>query len=79
MRQKLILNYIVDFFCSKLHLVIEIDNDSHSHEETATKDRVRQKEIENLGIHFIRLDDLDIKHNMSSVLKTIEDYIEKFN
>jgi len=79
MRQKPILNYIVDFFCSKLQLVIEIDGNAHAHEETATKDQFRQKEIEDLGIHFIRFDDLDVKHNLSSVLRTIEDYIEKFN
>ena len=78
MRQKPILNYIVDFYCSKLHLVVKIDGNSYAHEETATKDQSRQKEIENLGIHFIRFDDLDIKHNMPSVLRTIEDHIDNF-
>lgn len=78
MRQKPILNYIVDFFCSKLSLVIEIDGDSHNHEEIFKADLARQKEIEELGIHFLRFDDLDVKHNIHNVLRTIESYILDF-
>ncbi|WP_370089767.1 endonuclease domain-containing protein [Ekhidna sp.] len=75
MRQKPILNYIVDFFCSKLKLVIEIDGDSHHHAEAYKADIERQREIEKLGIHFLRFDDLDVKHNMVNVLRTIESFI----
>ncbi|MEQ8629433.1 endonuclease domain-containing protein [Ekhidna sp.] len=78
MRQKPILNYIVDFFCSKLKLVIEIDGDSHNHEDAYKADQDRQKEIEKLGIRFLRFDDLDVKHNMSNVLRTIESFILDF-
>lgn len=78
MRQKPILNYIVDFFCNKLKLVIEIDGDSHNNEEAYKADVSRQKEIEKLGIHFLRFDDLDLKHNISNVLRTIEIYILEF-
>ena len=78
MRQKPILNYIVDFFCSKLKLVIEIDGNSHNHEDAYKADLIRQKEIEKLGIRFIRFDDLDIKHNISNVLRTIESFILEF-
>ncbi|WP_424961855.1 endonuclease domain-containing protein [Ekhidna sp.] len=78
MRQKPILNYIVDFFCSKLQLVIEIDGDSHNHEDAYKADQIRQKEIEKLGIRFLRFDDLDVKHNMSNVLRTIESFILDF-
>ena len=55
MRQKPIGNYIVDFFCSKLKLVIEIDGDSHFGKEE--KVAYRQMKIETLGIQFIRFDD----------------------
>ncbi|MEQ6166692.1 endonuclease domain-containing protein [Ekhidna sp. MALMAid0563] len=78
MRQKPILNYIVDFFCSKLRLVIEVDGDSHNHEDANKADQTRQKEIEKLGIRFLRFDDLDVKHNMSNVLRTIESFILDF-
>ena len=78
MRQKPIFNYIVDFFCSKLELVIEIDGDSHHHDEAFKTDLHRQREIEKLGIHFLRFDDLDVKHNINNVLRTIENLILDF-
>lgn len=66
MRQKPIGNYIVDFYCSKLKLVIEIDGESHIGKEE--KDRYRQMKIESLGIKFLRFSDLDVKKNMSGVI-----------
>ena len=59
MRQKPIDNYIVDFFCSRLKLVIEIDGESHNTKYEA--DRIRQKSLEALGLSFLRFDDLDVK------------------
>jgi very-short-patch-repair endonuclease len=76
MRQKPIGNYIVDFFCSKLKLVIEIDGDSHIGKEEADKER--QSKIEKLGITFLRFDDIEVKKNIEGILITIKDYIEKF-
>lgn len=74
-RQKPIDNYIVDFFCHELMLVIEIDGISHTWEEVAVNDEIRQRKIENLGIQFLRFDDKEIKQNMSFVLNTIHDWI----
>lgn len=76
-RQKPIDNYIVDFFCHELMLAIEIDGISHTWEEVAVNDKIRQRQIENLGIRFLRFDDNDIKQNMSFVLNTIHDWIEE--
>jgi very-short-patch-repair endonuclease len=42
LRQKPIGNFIVDFFCSKLNLIIEIDGDSHDTEEVHKADKNRQ-------------------------------------
>lgn len=74
-RQKPIDNYIVDFFCHELMLVIEIDGISHTWEEVAVNDEIRQRTIESLGIQFLRFDDKEIKQNMSFVLNTIHDWI----
>ncbi|MBB3839030.1 very-short-patch-repair endonuclease [Runella defluvii] len=76
-RQKPIDNYIVDFFCHELMLAIEIDGISHTWEDVAVNDEIRQRQIENLGIRFLRFDDKDIKQNMSFVLNTISDWIEE--
>ena len=77
-RQKPIDNYIVDFFCHELILVIEIDGISHTWEEVAVNDEIRQRKIESLGIQFLRFDDKEIKQNMSFVLNTIHDWIVEY-
>jgi very-short-patch-repair endonuclease len=75
MRQKPIDKYIVDFYCSKLKLIIEIDGTSHYGKEE--KDKSRQEELEQLGLSFLRVDDLDVKFRMEEVLTTIRKWIEE--
>jgi len=74
MRQKPIGNYIVDFFCSKLKLVIEIDGDSHIGKEDY--DQKRQAHLEALGLSVLRFSDLDVKQNMDGVLQVLEEWME---
>ncbi len=73
-RQKPILNYIVDFYCSELLLAIEIDGESHYGKEE--EDKIRQNEIEKLGVSFLRFDDSVVYYNLDKVVKTIEEWIE---
>ena len=73
-RQKPIGNYIVDFFCYKIMLAIEIDGISHGGKEE--KDEKRQKRLESLGIKFLRFDDFEVKWNVEAVMKKIKEYIE---
>jgi very-short-patch-repair endonuclease len=77
-RQKPLLNYIVDFYCKPLSLVIEVDGVTHTYEDSEQKDLKRQVDLEKIGLKFLRFDDLDVKKNISSVLRTIEGYIEEF-
>jgi (E)-4-hydroxy-3-methylbut-2-enyl-diphosphate synthase len=74
-RQRLINNYIVDFFCKELNLAIEIDGDTHIYRDDF--DDERQRNLEKLGVHFLRFDDIEVKKNMSNVLRVIQDWIEK--
>ncbi len=76
MRQKPIDNYIVDFFCSKLKLVIEIDGISHS--DKSESDQIRQQRLESLGLSVLRFYDLDIKKDIRAVLQMVEKWIDKF-
>ena len=76
-RQKPIKNYIVDFYCSKLQLVIEVDGSSHDSEGAYRKDLQRQKELESMGLKCLRFDDLQIKRNLDNVIFIIEDWINK--
>jgi len=73
-RQKPIDNYIVDFFCHKLKLVIEIDGESHN--SKTEEDRDRQKRLETIGLHVLRFLDSDVKNNMKGVLEAIEEWIK---
>ncbi len=75
-RQRPILDFIVDFFCPKLNLVIEIDGWSHIGKEQ--NDKKRQEKIEYLGITFLRFDDHDVKTNMDGVYQIIMEWIEGF-
>ena len=74
-RQKPIDNYIVDFYCPEIMLAIEIDGESHR-DERLDKDNIRQRELEKLGVHFIRFSDLDIKTNLEGVILSISEWIE---
>jgi very-short-patch-repair endonuclease len=74
-RQKSIGIYIVDFYCSKLRLGVEIDGISH--DGKAEEDQIRQNCIEKMGIRFLRFYDTDVKRNMAGVIQKIADWIEK--
>ena len=70
-RQKPLGNYIVDFYCKKLNLVIEIDGESHYHDLAPIKDQERQNILEQFRLTFLRFDDRDVKKNMPFVLNEI--------
>ena len=75
MRQKPIDEYIVDFYCGKLNLAIEIDGESHS--ARPDEDKARQQRLESLGIKFLRFNDLEVKNNMRNLLRAIKGVIEE--
>ncbi len=76
LRQKPLDNYIVDFFCYRLMLAIEIDGDSHIDKENV--DLKRQDKLESLGITFFRFPDNEVKKNLDGALQTIANWIEHF-
>lgn len=68
-RQKPLDNYIVDFYCSKLTLVIEIDGDSHA--EQNEYDEIRTNELGQYGIHVIRYTNRDVMQNLKGVYEDL--------
>ena len=74
-RQRPIDNYIVDFYCKDLMLALEVDGSSH--DDKFLYDARRQQKLESLGVNFLRFTDLEVKKNMSNVLRTIENWIEE--
>lgn len=70
LRQRPIGKFIVDFYCHSLNLVIEIDGRA-SHDYKLEEDKLRQRELESLGIRIIRFTDSNVRYNLESVVKAI--------
>ncbi len=70
-RQKVIENYIVDFYCHKARLVIELDGGQHYSSEGKQRDLIRDKYLQELGLRVLRFSDRDIFENLDGVLETI--------
>ena len=64
-RQKPVANFIADFYCAKLHLVIEVDGDSHA--DSIVYDEVRTTTFAAMGISVIRYTNEEVLKNMSGV------------
>ena len=77
-RQKPIDNFIVDFFCSKLMLAIEVDGYSHEFLEVYTKDVSKENRLNELGIQVLRFSDHQVLKDMENVIAAIEYFILEF-
>ncbi len=70
-RQKMIDNYIVDFYCAKAKVVIELDGSQHYETEQEEKDRIRDTYLKNLGITVLRYSNRDINEKFKSICEDI--------
>ncbi len=71
-RQKAIGNYIVDFYCAKAGLVLELDGGGHYTAKQAEKDEVRTRELESMNLKVVRICNLDIDRNFRGVCAYID-------
>lgn len=76
-RQVPVANYIIDFYCHELRIAIEVDGITHQG-EAIKNDETRQKALEEHGIHFIRISDLEVKQNLEGVVTHIRNKIDRF-
>jgi very-short-patch-repair endonuclease len=72
LRQRPIDNFIVDFYCARLKLVIEIDGDSHFTPEGKRYDEMRTSILQSYGLRVIRITNEDVLKNFSAVCDMIE-------
>ncbi len=77
LRQKVIKNYIVDFYCSKASLIIEIDGGQHYEDNAILNDRLRDEELSKLGYKVLRFTNLDIKNNFEGVCFVIDKNVQE--
>ena len=70
-RQKIIGEYIVDFYCPRANLVIELDGGQHYAEAGKAKDKTRDDVLIEMGIKVLRFSDRDVFENIGGVMEGI--------
>lgn len=73
-RQFIIGNYIVDFVCRKLNLIIELDG--YSHEFKYKQDAKRDRILGELGYRVLRFKEGEVRHRLDDVVWQLEKFLE---
>ena len=72
LRQKVIDNYIVDFYCHEARIIIELDGSQHYQTKEMMKDKTRTEKIENRDLTVIRIPNNEIHNNFKGVCEYID-------
>ena len=76
LRQKVIDNYVVDFYCHDAKLIIELDGSQHYTSVGQYKDEIRIKKLEKHNLTVIRIPNSEIKRNFNNVCDYIDNWIK---
>ena len=76
-RQKAIGDYIVDFYCAKARLVIELDGGEHYTPEQIENDEIRTVQLKSMNLSVLRILNRDIDRNFSGVCEYIDLFIKR--
>jgi very-short-patch-repair endonuclease len=76
-RQQPLFDYIVDFYCDKLKLIIEVDGEIHSFSEKISYDSKRDSILKINGYHIIRLSNFEVETEINSAINKIISYISE--
>ena len=74
-RQKVLGRYIVDFYCPKVRLVIELDGGQHYEEAGRERDHLRDEALKEIGLTILRFSDREVFENTSAVMEKIWSYL----
>ena len=77
-RQYVIGNYIVDFFCARANLVIELDGAQHFENDAKEHDAERDSFLQAQGLTVLRYSNVEVHHNFKGVCEDIYSHIEPF-
>lgn len=75
-RQRPILNFIADFMCKDLLLIVEVDGYTHNFEETIDKDLKKEKALEVVGFKVLRFHDEEVLNDIDNVIRELEYQVE---
>ncbi|MEO1051024.1 MAG: endonuclease domain-containing protein [Bacteroidota bacterium] len=78
-RQRPVLQYIADFMCKELWLIIEVDGITHSYEEVAENDIRRQQALEQAGFNVLRFTDEEVLTSIENVATNIENEVTRLS
>jgi very-short-patch-repair endonuclease len=78
-RQHAFDDYILDFYCHKMKLAIEVDGAVHNDAEIAAYDMVRTKNLNDNGITVLRFTNDEVEKNSKAVIQKIKDWVNKNN
>ena len=70
-RQKIIGNYIADFYCPQCKVVIELDGSQHFESDVAARDKERDNYFAERGIKVLRYANNEINNNFDGVCTDI--------
>ncbi|MEM6967424.1 MAG: endonuclease domain-containing protein [Bacteroidota bacterium] len=76
-RQRPVLNYIADFMCKELLLVIEVDGYTHKLDGASEKDQRRDKDLEAIGFTVLRFTDWEVLNRIMDVSLKIREWIKE--
>ena len=76
-RQHPIARFIVDFYCHKYKLVIELDGSIHNLREVAENDRNREEELKDFGLNILRFTNEQVINDLEYVLQTIKQQVDR--
>jgi very-short-patch-repair endonuclease len=77
-RQKPVDYFILDFFCPRLMLGIELDGITHHEDAVIAKDKIKEERMKSLGISMLRFPDVQVYNHMPDVLSEIHLFIDDF-
>jgi len=64
-------NYIVDFYCPRSKLIIEVDGGQHYQDEGGKRDKVRDDYMKNVGMRVLRVSDREVLHHLNGIVERI--------
>ncbi len=76
-RQHGIGRYVADFYAPDIHLVIELDGDSHYQDGAQEYDQIRDEFMRSMGLQVLRFTNSEVMNNLDEVVLKICEYVQQ--
>ena len=76
LRQKVIDQYIADFYCHDARLVIELDGSQHYESNSLLRDAIRTEHMGNRGLTVLRIPNNAVNNNFRGVCEYIDEQVK---